>query len=77
MRAAWGIVGETEAMCSDVVVDEIYEAKKFDGDSYYVIDEGNGLCIERAIHPDFEFYATGARISPEDTFVRLTYETDD
>jgi hypothetical protein len=57
-------------------VKSMYIAEKFETDSYFEPDD-DGNCVEKPIDSSREYYVAGAEISPDDTFVALTRETDD
>jgi hypothetical protein len=62
--------------CRASALDGLYEAEKLEPAAYYV-DQGDGNCVETPADSANDYYVTGAEVSIPDTFVKLTYETDD
>ncbi len=54
----------------------IYAAEKFEASLYYVADE-QGFCTETLVDTDNEYYVAGDEVPLDETFVKLTYSTDE
>jgi hypothetical protein len=62
--------------CRASALDAFYEAEKLEPATYFV-DPGDGTCVETPANPTNDYYVTGAEVSVPDTFIKLTYETDE
>jgi hypothetical protein len=62
--------------CLPSRVRAIYVAEKHEGSSYYVGDD-DGSCTQTPIDTDDEYYVAGDEVSLDETFVKLTYSTEE